>query len=204
MVAYMESRQRKVAKTATQGKAAIRGGRAARYFGARLRDERERRGWTQVEMARRLGEAGWPVNATVLAKVESTKEDVRRSVNIDEAMACAEVLGMSLDTLLGRVTHAESDEELENTLETFLIVAHTLFPKQAEIREMFRIRMADLEPLEFEGRDLLDLEVKQAWLGIDLAAKSLAGIAAWKVPSDLKVTLRDQFTSGGPQQERSQ
>jgi hypothetical protein len=147
-------------------------------------------------MAKMLADRGvQPMHPTTVAKIEAGD----RSVRINEAMEIAELFGVSMDALLGRTTGVKPGDELADTLETFLTVAEMLWPKQVAIRDVFAARMGDLEALEFEGRDLLDIRIKQAWMGIDLATKSLAGIAAFQPAPDLKVTLRDQFISGGPE-----
>jgi hypothetical protein len=147
-------------------------------------------------MAKMLADRGVkPMHPTTVAKIEAGD----RSVRINEAIEIADLFEVSMDALLGRTTGVKPGGEPMDTLEMFLIVAETLWPKQVAIRDVFAARMGDLEALEFEGRDLLDIRIKQAWMGIDLATKSLAGIAAWQLPPDLKVTLRDEFISGGPE-----
>jgi transcriptional regulator with XRE-family HTH domain len=198
MVAYMERQQRQAAKTATKGKAAARGGRARRYFGGRLKAERERRNWTQVEMARRLADTGWPVNATVLAKIEAANEDARRSLKVDEALAVAEVFGMSLDSLLGRTNDAESSEELELILRTAVDTARTMANTVAGIASTFQNRFAELKTLEFTGHKQLDEAVTSARqaldvarLALDQAASELGAIAVFPLPdNDFQVSLR--------------
>lgn len=67
-------------------------------FSQQVRAERERRGWTQSEMAKMLSDRGIAMHWTTVAKIE--KGD--RSVRIDEAAAIAELFGASVDVLLGR------------------------------------------------------------------------------------------------------
>lgn len=62
-------------------------------FGEAVRKERDDKGWTQPQMAEQLG-----MHPTTLAKIE--KGD--RSVRIVEAVAIADLFGVSLDRLLGR------------------------------------------------------------------------------------------------------
>jgi transcriptional regulator with XRE-family HTH domain len=191
MVAYMERQQKRLAKTATRGKAATRGGRAVRYFGRRLRAERERRGWTQVELAERLADAGWPVNPTVLAKVESANEGVQRSLKVDEALAVAEVFEMSLDSLLGRATDAESSDELELILRTAIDTARSLAGHLAQIRATFHDRFVEVEALDFTGREQLQAHVEAARSALDHASHALAVIAVFSVPdNNFQIALR--------------
>lgn len=67
-------------------------------FRTNMRRDREARGWTQGELARALGEAGWPTLAhqTTLARLESGQRPPR----LDEATAIAAVLDTTLDRLL--------------------------------------------------------------------------------------------------------
>lgn len=67
-------------------------------FRQRLRAERERRGWSQGELARRLIVLGVDCYTTTVAKVEAGT----RSVRIDEIDALATVFGISVDVLIGR------------------------------------------------------------------------------------------------------
>lgn len=67
-------------------------------FGANLRQMREARGWSQSELARRMREeAGWKKYSQMGV---SRTEDNLRSVRLDEAVALASVLGVSVERLL--------------------------------------------------------------------------------------------------------
>lgn len=70
--------------------------RTADYFRKRLRAERELKSWSQADMAKMLSDNGF--HATTIAKIEAGD----RTVRIDEATAIADLLGLSLDALLGR------------------------------------------------------------------------------------------------------
>lgn len=68
-------------------------------FGERIREEREARGWSQADVARKLSAAGIrPMHPTTVSKIEAAE----RSVRITEAVGIAELFEMSLDNLLGR------------------------------------------------------------------------------------------------------
>lgn len=184
MVAYMERQSRQAAKTAT------RGGRAARYFGGRLRAERERRGWTQAELAKRLTAAGWPVNPTVLAKIEAARPSDRRSVKIDEALAVAEVFGLSLDSLLGRTT-ADPNAELTLILRAAVETARRLAGEVSTIESTLHARFADLEALDYPGRKDLEIAIGQARVALREAATALGRIGFFEIPDDAaRVALR--------------
>lgn len=73
--------------------------RTETYFRKRLKVERERRGWSQEELAKRLCNNGIDgVYASTIAKIEVGK----RAVRMDEAAGIADLFGASLDALLGR------------------------------------------------------------------------------------------------------
>ena len=65
-----------------------------------MRAERERRGWSQEELAKRLTDKGVDTYASTVAKIESEKKP--RAVRLAEAAAIADLFDVSLDTLLGR------------------------------------------------------------------------------------------------------
>src|SRR5258705_8927715 len=88
--------------------------RAAAYFRKQVRAERERRGWSQSQVAELLRGKGFRVHTTTIAKIEAGD----RAVPIDEASAIADVFGTSLDRLLGRGVGPEQD--LRYTLEAVL------------------------------------------------------------------------------------
>jgi transcriptional regulator with XRE-family HTH domain len=61
-------------------------------FGRRLREEREQRGWTQAELAERSGTGLHP---TAVTRIERSE----RGVSLNEALAFAAALGVSLPEL---------------------------------------------------------------------------------------------------------
>ena len=69
-------------------------------FGKRVKAERERRGWSQAEMAKILSDKGLrPMHPTTVAKIEAGD----RSVRINEAVGMADLFEVSMDSLLGRI-----------------------------------------------------------------------------------------------------
>lgn len=60
--------------------------RATEVFGRRMRASRERKGWTQQQLAARLTELGQPMARATVAKIEG---DLRDSLPLDEALAIA-------------------------------------------------------------------------------------------------------------------
>jgi transcriptional regulator with XRE-family HTH domain len=64
----------------------------------RLRDERERRDWSQVTMARMLKREGLLIHPSTVTKIEAGC----RAVQPDELNAYADIFGTSIDSLMGR------------------------------------------------------------------------------------------------------
>lgn len=68
-------------------------------FRQRLVAERERRGWTQAQVAAMLEQRGaLGTIATTIAKLEAGN----RAVRVDELAALADIFGISVDALIGR------------------------------------------------------------------------------------------------------
>ena len=117
------------------------------YFGKRVRDERERRGWSQEELAKRLTDKGIPVYASTIAKIESKEKP--RAARLGEAAGIADLFGVSLDSLLGRKPR-KADRDLGYALGALLDAVST---SQTELRRTFgslRDRLDDI-PADFAG-----------------------------------------------------
>jgi transcriptional regulator with XRE-family HTH domain len=63
----------------------------------RVAYERRRRDWSNAELAKRMTDAGCPLNQSAIQKIE--KGMPRRTISLDEALAFAEVFGLTLDEL---------------------------------------------------------------------------------------------------------
>jgi transcriptional regulator with XRE-family HTH domain len=59
-------------------------------FARRLKRYRERRGWTQADLARELRNVGWTVDRAQVAKIETGT----RNISLDEALSIAWALGL--------------------------------------------------------------------------------------------------------------
>jgi transcriptional regulator with XRE-family HTH domain len=69
-------------------------------FGKRVREERERRRWSQEDLAKRLTVKGIPTYPSTIAKIEATRKP--RAVRLGEAIGIADLFEVALDALLGR------------------------------------------------------------------------------------------------------
>lgn len=85
----------------------------AAMFGAAVKRARERYGWNQPELARRMNDAGWPKYSQVAV---SRTEDGSRAVRLDEALALASVLGVQLEDLL---TLGEAERDLKQSMDMY-------------------------------------------------------------------------------------
>jgi transcriptional regulator with XRE-family HTH domain len=72
--------------------------RREHHFRKTLKAERNRRGWSQADLAKMLCDNGIQTYPTTIAKLEAAE----RSVRVDEVAAIADLFEMSVDRLLGR------------------------------------------------------------------------------------------------------
>jgi len=134
---------------------------------ARLRDERERHGWSMRVMATQLTNRGVIVHPSTIAKIEGGK----RGVQADELSAFADLFGTSADILLGRANSdlawavsrltsnaqkmAADIEGLSRRLRSeFDDVRATVGPGGDAVDELFAVA----------GSTILQLVVAQDWL----------------------------------------
>ncbi len=65
---------------------------------ARVGYERERRGWTYEGLAKRMTDAGCPINQSAIYKIE--KGEPRRRITVDELVALSQVFDLPAEELL--------------------------------------------------------------------------------------------------------
>lgn len=116
--------------------------RAESYFSKRLRSEREGRGWSQEELAKRLGNKGVHVYASTIAKIEKGT----RAARLNEVAAVADLLGVSLDTLLGRSVAAKNDKMY--VFKALLDAARQASWQVSSIETTLRDRAAELDAFD--------------------------------------------------------
>jgi transcriptional regulator with XRE-family HTH domain len=125
-------------------------GRIGDQFRKRLKDERDRREWSQGDVATKLSDKGIRVYATTIAKLEAGD----RAVRIDELVAISDLFGVSVDTLLGRRGKPKSD-----LIHALTAVVDTGYRSSMQIHEMttaIEDRITDLSAFdELPGRDEL-------------------------------------------------
>jgi len=120
---------------------------SVRTFARRLRQERERAGMTQTELAKRVAELlGTALDPSALTRVEKFE----RGVRLEEAVRIAQVLDVPLASLLDEVDdglEVQIEEQQRGIADEMLRVAHNeLELKQARAAiEKAQRRLAELE-----------------------------------------------------------
>lgn len=123
-------------------------GRVGDRFRKRLKSERQRRDWSQEDVAKMLADKGiHGIYPTTIAKIEAGD----RAVRIDELTAIADLLDVSLDGLLGRLRRPGRD--LTSTLQDFADTARLASVQLSTIEESLEAKAAEVAAFEFEGRD---------------------------------------------------
>ncbi|MBV2356416.1 helix-turn-helix domain-containing protein [Streptomyces sp. J2-1] len=69
------------------------------HVAARIKLEREVRGWSTVKLAEEMATAGHPINQSAIWRIESGKP--RRRVNLDEALGFCKVFDITMHDLTG-------------------------------------------------------------------------------------------------------
>jgi transcriptional regulator with XRE-family HTH domain len=154
------------------------------YFSTRLRTERDNREWTLPQMSQMLADKGIHVHHTSLAKIEKGT----RSVRIDEAAGIADLFEVSVDALLGR--NVERGADLAYTLRAVLTTARQSAQQTASVADALDAASADLDALEFNGRDTLDKGLARARRGLRDAHAALSSVAEFTLPARSRVRLR--------------
>ncbi|MFJ4680677.1 helix-turn-helix domain-containing protein [Kitasatospora sp. NPDC088783] len=94
----------------------------------RVRLERELRGWSTGELAKRMTEAGYPINQSSVWRIESGEP--RRRINLDEAIGFAKVFDLALEDFLGPSTSPE--EKIMQELADHVVQGYRLAAQGAE------------------------------------------------------------------------
>jgi transcriptional regulator with XRE-family HTH domain len=127
-------------------------------FRGRVKKQRDRRGWSQADVAKMLGDKGIKgIYPTTIAKIESGE----RAVRIDEAAALADLFDVSLDALLGRKQHSQ-DDELAYLLRLLRDTARDSSQQVGATMDAIREQLDEL-PGGFEGADLLQRRGRDTW-----------------------------------------
>ena len=127
-------------------------------FRKRVKKQRDRRGWSQADVAKMLGDKGIKgIYPTTVAKIESGE----RAVRIDEATALADLFEVSLDALVGRKQNSQEDE-LAYLLRLLRDTARDSSQQVEATMETIREQLEEL-PKEFVGADVLQRVGMDTW-----------------------------------------
>jgi len=127
-------------------------------FRQRVKKQRDRRDWSQADVAKMLGDKGIKgIYPTTIAKIESGE----RAVRIDEAAALADLFEVSLDALLGRKHNSQVDE-LAYLLRLLRDTARDSSQQVGATMETIREQLEEL-PKEFVGADVLQRVGMDTW-----------------------------------------
>ncbi|WNG95298.1 helix-turn-helix domain-containing protein [Mycobacterium sp. ITM-2016-00318] len=145
-------------------------------FRERVKDERNRRNWTQAEVARMLSDKGIDnMRNTAVAKIESGE----REVKLDEAVGFADLFGVSLDSLLGR--KAGAGDDLAFAFRGLRDVARQSMHEISLTVGTLRERWTDLTAFEFDGRSELEALVAEAGDALMNASSAMFHVTAFEL-----------------------
>ncbi|OBB73161.1 hypothetical protein A5759_16270 [Mycobacterium sp. 852014-52144_SCH5372336] len=131
----------------------------------RVRRERERRDWSQAELAKLLQDRGIAsVYPTTVAKIEAGE----RAVRIDEATALADIFEVSVDALLGRSASFEQDR-LYAVRDAALQAASGVSAIRTTLMNVF----PELDGLEFDNRRAVRAAADRALAALSQAVDEL-------------------------------
>jgi transcriptional regulator with XRE-family HTH domain len=154
-------------------------------FGKRVRDERERQGWSQTKMAKLLTDKKIePMYATTVAKIEAGS----RSVRINEAVAIADLFEVPLDGLLGRKPGAERD--LAYALGALMDAVYTSRTELHRTARSLRDRLEDIQS-DFAEFDTLAGYGREVFSHLESAREALG-----KLEDQLIADMERQVVEG--------
>ncbi|MCK0175838.1 helix-turn-helix transcriptional regulator [Mycolicibacterium sp. F2034L] len=134
-------------------------------FRERVRRERERRDWSQAELAKLLQDRGiGSAYPTTVAKIEAGE----RAVRIDEATALADIFDVSVDALLGRSSSFERDR-LYAVRDAALQATSGVSAISTTLINVF----AELDGLDFDNREAVTVAAGRALAALRTAVDEL-------------------------------
>lgn len=114
----------------------------------RIAFEREQRGWTTESLAKRMTEAGCPINQSAIWKIENGQP--RRKISYDEALAFAQLFELSITELAvaPEIAANESVRALVEEHQRLSVEAIRRDLRMAEIMRKVRALLADFPDAE--------------------------------------------------------
>lgn len=119
----MDDRKREEPEEAEPGIPLIKAGVEDARLAENVREHRQRLGWSQGELARRMSDLGWPWHQQTTRRVE----DGGRKVSAGEAAALARILG----TTVARLMMPGRQASIAYLLDTFTARAHEAYGQVA-------------------------------------------------------------------------
>jgi transcriptional regulator with XRE-family HTH domain len=149
-----------------------------RNVARRIQFEREQRNWTYEGTAKRMGDAGCPIQPTAVYKIE--KADPPRRITVDELVAFAKVFDTSVENLL-------APAELANRPQW-----QALAKKALDVFEVLPAAVRSLSAVVAEGRDLSETDPA----AYDYFRREVASSAATmsQQPDNLEVNVAKKLT----------
>lgn len=172
--------------------------RAESHFGKQVRTNRERLGWTQADLAKRLTDRGIDTYASTIAKIEAA-ERKPRAVRIAEAMVIADLFGVSLDKLLGR--DVGLDDDITYTLRMTEDTARRASDRIAATMTELSDRLVEVDALEFNGSARLKTELQGAVNALLKVTPHLRNVAEFQ-PSPLPVVRKRRTPPRAKQEQK--
>lgn len=157
-----------------------------KHFGEFVRKERDAKKWTQQEMAAKVN-TKVQMHYTTLAKIEKGE----RSVRIAEAVAIADVLGVSLDRLLGR--RAGVANEIADIVSNLQHAAGKASLDVGAIHAAIQGWFAELGEIEFDGYQELQQAGGAALKALAVARDELYAITMVEAPQRVAQSRIDQL-----------
>lgn len=145
-----------------------------------MRQERERRQWSQADLSQRLIDKGMDtMYPSTVAKVEAGE----RTVRIEEAFALADLFDVSVDWLGGREDGLEDDAIY--TLRSVLDSAQQSGMQIAGIRTTLTERFAELDGLDIKGLKDLQRQAAAVVAALQKADDGLGRIALFRMGGEV-------------------
>lgn len=155
---------------------------------ARVRAERERRGWSQVALATKLKAKGVRgILGSTVAKIESGD----RKVKLDEVMALAEIFGISVDTLLGRKPGVAS--EIATVFDGLQQASGKAVLDIAAMHSLLQSWFSQLPEVEFDNRNKLESALGEASDALLRAQEKLYEIGQLETPQRFSRKSMDEM-----------
>lgn len=131
-----------------------------RFFATRVRERRDLLGWSQVQLALELKQAGHDLDATTITRLERGE----RRIRLDDAVALADVLGLDLWASIGpnpvdlreQIDRAEVEVEAAAQAERYWAAA-----REAASRRRLELREMLIEALE-QGKHARGVDQEEA------------------------------------------